>query len=339
VKFSNFRAFEKHVEDAAPNHFSNIYLILSKESFERKMAVDTLTKRLLVSENAHLSFQSFEGEKLDVDALLQELNAMNFFAATQVFLINQADKLVKSSLQALEGYFASPNPAIYLILSAASINHATNFYKKAEKVGVVLEFPEEKPWEKEKTLREWIATKVAQEGKQIVPAAANALLKQIGFDQALLVQEIEKLYCYIGERKEITLEDVGEISCLVNTENIWQLGEAIFRGQVADALRIMKNLLDDGSAFLGLLRQIRSQFQTSYQICSILAAGGSGLEVTQHYPYMKGQILERNMQLAQSYGMSRFKAGMLTIDEMELKAKNSPSGDALLAELLIIKLT
>lgn len=161
------------------------------------------------------------------------------------------------------------------------------------------------------------------------------LLKQLGTDQSLLYQEIEKLFCYVGDRSEITLQDVSMISTSVNVENVWQLGDAIFRCDVNSALRISKALLNDGTALLALLRQIRSQFQTKFQICSILKNGGTSAEVVQQYPYMKGNILERNMQMALNYGMPRFKKGMIKIDETELQAKNSGADSDILLELLI----
>jgi DNA polymerase-3 subunit delta len=88
-----------------------------------------------------------------------------------------------------------------------------------------------------------------------------------------------------------------------------------------------------------LLRQLRSQFQTEIQICTILAQGGGASEVTRQFTYMKGCILERHMALAQSYGLQNCKNGLLSIDETELQAKNSALEASLLADLLMIKLT
>ena len=53
---------------------------------------------------------------------------------------------------------------------------------------------------------------------------------------------------------------------------------------------------------------------------------------------MKGMILDRHIQNAQSYGMQRFKAGLLKIDEAELKFKSSAQSPDVLMETLIIKL-
>lgn len=340
MKYSNLKDFEKSLTEITFNKHAPNYLILAKDAFDRKNAVDLLLKRLLnKKENPDLSLKVFEGESLHSEELLSELNTYSFFSKHQILIVNNADKLTKQVLKQLERYFEKPNPQLCLVLTAASISQSTNFYKKAEAAGIVLEIPEEKPWEKEKSMIEWVLRKVAEAAKKIDRQACESLVKQIGPNPAILEQELQKLFCYIDERKEITLGDIAAICTNLNVETSWQLGEAIFRKDSKTALRISKALLTDGVAFIILLRQIRSQFQTEFQICSILTMGGSKQDITKKFPYMKGQILDRHVQMAQSYGLNQFKLAMQTIDDAEVMAKNSVSDLEFLTELLIIKLT
>jgi DNA polymerase III subunit delta len=340
LKYSNLRAFEKHLQAAAPDHFADIYVVLSKDHFERKSAINILVEKLLKgSKHTPFNLKTFDGGSSSIEDIIEDLCEMALFSGKRIILIEQADKLSKSATMELEAYYTRPNPSIHLIIIASAISHVTNFYKKAEKAGVILEFEEVKPWEKEKLLGDWIQSIVVKEKKSIDPPACQYLLKQVGVDQTTLHNELQKLFCYIGDRSTITLNDVGAICCSVNIENAWQLGDAIFRRDPASALRITQALLTDGIPFLVLIRQIRTQFQTKFQICSILANGGTSSDVAQQYAYMKGNILERNIQMAREYGMDRFKKGMLKIDETETKIKNSGVDETLLAELLIITIT
>ena len=106
-----------------------------------------------------------------------------------------------------------------------------------------------------------------------------------------------------------------------------------------NSLRIARSILEDGVPIFSLLRQIRSQFQSKLHICSILATGGSPADIQQKFPYMKGRILQNNMQLAQQYGLQRLQKGIILIDETEIKGKNSMLDHAFLVEHLIAKLT
>lgn len=339
MKFNQLKAFEKHLEGASPAHFASLYMILSKDDYNRKIAYDRLIRYLLGEQALNpMSLCVYDDEKVDMDKVLQELGSLGFFSSKRVVVIHHAENLLKAATEKLLSYYANPNPSIYLVLTATAISVVTNFYKKSELLGVILEIPEERPWEKEKTLKTWVEQKVAKYGKQIDPAANQQLIKQMGTDQATLDQEIEKLICYVGGKPLITLQDVYAICLSVNVENVWQLGEAIFHRDPTTALRIALALHQEGTPLIMLLRQIRSQFQTDFQVCTILAQGGSESDVTKQFGYMKGQILDRHIQLAKNYGMQRFRKGMILIDETEWAAKNSSTENSYLIERLITKL-
>jgi len=340
LKYTILSAFEKHLESAAPNHLSDIYLIMGKEAFVRKQAVDRLIALVLRGEpSPELCIFQFDAERQPVESVLQELEMLAFFVKKRLVVVRNADAYNKDATLKLETYFASPNRTVCLVLEAAAINRATTFYKNAEKVGVLLDIAEEKPWEREKSVAEWLRNESNRMEKVMAPSTAQQLVKQLGTDQALLHSELQKLVCYVGDRTSIEAKDVSIMCGSVNHDNAWQLGEAIFNFESATALRISKALLLDGVALIALLRQIRSQFQTEYQVCSILTAGGSASDVGQEFPYMKGAILERHVRQSQSYGMARFRKGLLAIDATELQAKNSGTDPDFLAELLIVKLT
>lgn len=339
MKYDNLRAFEKHVQSASPSHFSNLYVLIGKEGFDCKDAANTLLDAWLPSKkDREFSLRIFDADSFNYQDLLLELRSISFLAEKKVLWIQQAEKLKKSVLEELEKEIGSLYKSHYLILTAANLSR-TSFYKQAEKIGIILDLPDVKPWEKEKRLVEWIAKQVSQERKIISHQACQYIVKYIGTEQQLLQQEIDKLVCYIGEKKEITISDIATLCANLNVETVWQLGEAVFRREARTALRIIKSILQEGAPFLPLLRQIRSQFQTEYHICTLLSRGASPEAITQEYPYMKGQILERHIQLARHYGADSFKKGLLSIDAVELQSKNSAIADELLAELLIIKLT
>ena len=165
------------------------------------------------------------------------------------------------------------------------------------------------------------------------------MVKQIGTDQLLLQNELQKIICYVDSRSKIEAADIAAICTSVNTENAWQLSEAIFKRDTATALRITRALLDDGTALIALLRQIRSQFQTDFQICSMLAQGKTGADVSKEFPYMRGTILDKHLSQSHSYGMLSFKRGIMAIDKTELQAKNSGLDNTFLADMLIVTLT
>lgn len=329
MKLTNLKALEQNIQEG----LAPIYLIIGKDDFERKTATETLLRRW-PKDNICL----FEGQKFSIKELLQELNTQSFFAKNRAVVIDNLDKIALSTLAPLQEYITNPEPTICLILCGTTFSKTSNLFKQIEKAGVVLDIAEEKPWEKEKNLAARLSVKLTAEAKTMDAQTSSAFIKLVGADAATLYQELEKLICFVGDRKAITLQDVTSVVAGGSHETIWQLGDAIFGRNAGVALRIIEALLQD-TALIALLRQLRTQVQTKLQICEILAGGGTPDAVSQKFPYMKGNILSNNIGLAQGYGLQRLHKAIIEIDETELKAKNSATDLTLLAQLLIFKLT
>ncbi len=338
MRYDNLRAFAKHIQSASPDHLMAVYLLVSKNNRDLTEASQSIIKSIFPDKHSEMEVKTFQSEGLQVSELLNELNTLSVFVKNRIVVLHHADKLNKAASTALEKYFEKPNPAVKLIVTAQAVNRGTKFYKKAKVQGVILDMPEEKAWQKEKSCQSWVRERVFQDGRQIEPQAIAALVKQIGTDQDVLEQEVFKLYCYLGDRTTITLQDVSAICSFVSTESIWKLGEDIFHFNPGGAVKSIKSLLADGAPLLGLLRQLRSQFQTSFQICTILANGQGRDEIVKHFRYLTGNILNKKIQEAQGYGLERFKRGILVIDETELKAKSSGGDPDFLAEMLVVRL-
>lgn len=340
MKYNNLRAFEKHLESSSPSHFTDIYLIIAKEDFVRREALESTLRFLIpAADSRSLSLRRLNGESLQKEELCGELDSLFSFGGRRVVVINQVDELKEPIKKWLQTYFTKPNRTLYLVMTASSLTTTSEFYKKAEKMGVIAELNQpQSPWEREKFLGEWLKDEARVVGKQLDSAASQLMLQQLGTDQMQLHQELEKLICYTGERTQITTQDVAEICIKLNLETIWQLGDAVLQRNVGSAMRIGRSLLEEGGAVPGLLRQIRSVFQREYQIASILANGEGPEGVTRAFSYLKGNLLQRHIQMAQQYGLQAFKKGLIIIDQIEVESRNSATSPEILMELLLYRL-
>lgn len=336
MKYTNLVAFEKHVRDAG-EHLAPVYLIAVKDPFISQRAVQRLTNAALAGENRDQCLTECIGDSVSSEMILNELHGASLFAKKSVVLIHQGDSLKKPVMEALQKYFAKPNRTSTLVIVAETFSANSNFYKSAEKVGVILQVGAEKSWEKEKVAKEWLQMKALAVGKVFGAGVVDAMVRQCGPELSVLDSEADKLFCYIGDRLSVTRQDVAAI-CVVNeSDTIWQLGEAIFQRNGAVVMRVGRVLLSQES-LLGLLAQLRRQFETDYQICSILANGGGHEQITKAFPYMTGTILEKHISMAQGYGAEGFKKGLLLIQQVELAAKNSSADTELLGEMLLARL-
>lgn len=340
MKLTNLHAFEKHLEGASPKHFSDVYLLMSTDGFHRKQGVEKLSKAFSNGQkSSQFNHQVFDAERHSIGAIAQEFDTLGFFSAKRLIVIHNVDAFDKSASAVLEKYLDSPSPAICLALTSKGLHRASSLYKKLEKIGVVVDVAEEKPWEKEKSVVAWLAAEAKAHNKNMSLKAAELMVKRMGTDQTLLQNELHKLLCYIGEKPAVEPADVATICSCAPMENIWQLGEAIFGRDTPTSIRMGRSQLASDTPLIPLLRQIRSQFQTEFQVSTLLRRGATAADITQEFPYMRGTILDRHIKQAQSYGVDRFKEGILNIDKAEMEAKNSSLDPELILDILMVKLT
>lgn len=335
MKFGNIRAFDKHLKEAGPNHLAPIYLIVSTDGFERKQLSRMLCEVALAGyplDEHHV--KSIDGTSSTVHDLMRELGSFNFFAKKRCVIYENAQELKKDDSSVLEAYYVQPDPSVVLVLLSSGVNRTTRFYKQTEKAGVILDIEPEKPWEKEAALSDHAVSWFKKQGKRTAPGVAQALVKSINNDQALLLQEMEKILCYIGDREDISLDDLKVIGSGQASHSAWQLGDAIFSRRGKEALEISSQLLNNGEPLIGLLRALRAQFQTR-----LLGATAQPEEVQSRYPYLRGQVLQKQIQQARQYGAEPCKKGLILIDEAELMAKSSGLAPQIILETLMIKLS
>ncbi|KAF3362079.1 hypothetical protein PHSC3_001390 [Chlamydiales bacterium STE3] len=332
MKYSHITGFEKHLLAAAPQNLSPLYVILAKEENERKLAVSKVKN--IFEENATASWQSYDATESAEQEIFNDLDTFSFLQPVKAIHIGDFHHFKKPVLERLEKYFASPPRGVYLILSGSDLKAHTHFYKRAEKCGVILEMVDEKPWEKEKNVQEWLVQEAAKLGKRMAPQAVQLLIKAVGNNVFHLLSELNKLFCFAGERGEITVEDIRAIACYTHQENSWQLGDALFKRNGALAFKISRGILAQEVPFFVLLRQIRTQFQTALHVASL----SSSSEVKEDFPQLKESSIERHRAHVQDYGYSKLPEALKTINQVEWMAKNGMDRYDLLSDFLIFKL-
>jgi DNA polymerase III subunit delta len=301
-----------------------MHLIIGKDKEEVRRALSALLREV------ETPITSFYPENFSINAFFQEVETLPFLAQRKAVVVHDLDQLPMEGGEAIRRYLEKPNSRVSLYLTAGELAPQSKLAKLAEKTGQVRRFKEEKPWEKEKRLAGWLMEEAKREGVRLSSQTATALVQ--GVDHQMLQTELDKLICFAFGKQEITLEDISMLSTPVHRETFWQLGEALVTLATPRALTIGKSLLEEGVAIFPLLASLRSQFITGIEILS------DAKEAAKKFPYLKGNLLEKKMQMFKKYGKERLQRAVLLIFEAEVKAKNSSADPALLLELLIVKL-
>jgi DNA polymerase-3 subunit delta len=84
------------------------------------------------------------------------------------------------------------------------------------------------------------------QGVKVETDAARELADSLGGDMMMIVNELEKLTLYVGERKRITLGDVETMVLAAKQRSLYELTDAISAKNRAKALEVLDAMLSTG---------------------------------------------------------------------------------------------
>lgn len=333
MKYDSLRAFQKHLQSASPSHFSSTYLLLSKEPFDLKEALQSLSSAL----GPGVTIIQLNPEKEGVSSVLSELHTLSLFQGMKLVVLEEADKIAKKEQERLHDWIKGGTKGACLALISSSLRKNSALFQAVEKYGVILDVPEVKLWAKEKEAVEWILFKANEKGASLDSAAAALLVEWIGSDKDALLMELEKLMLYTDGRERITSKDVSALSAAVSKESVFKLAEALFNRDGKRALSIQSALKRDGIQAIAEIKMLRQQFEVELQV-ALLAGESQDEAIGTLFPYMKGFVLQQHKKQALSYGATSLRKGLLAIDKAELMLKSVPADPEMIVDKLIAEL-
>lgn len=308
MRYTNLKAFQKHLVSAAPRNLSRIYLLAVNSDFERAKALRSI---LSYVETPDVQPVRFSGANLELKDLFDALQSPSLFGGESVVVLDELDQLNKKSLEAIGDFIKHPFSGYLLMGSRTKALIAA-----AEKLGIVLDLTEEKSWDKEARIAEGLVEKAKNAGKRLDSDVVPLLFERLEKESALLESELDKLICYVGDRPTITRDDVLQISASSRTHTLWQVAEEIiWEGS--------PNLTLDESTFHGLVPILRSQLQLGLKIATLIESQTSSEMWSAHLPKVWPKTLEKRTSQAARLGSNYFRKGIHALFEMELLSRGS----------------
>jgi DNA polymerase-3 subunit delta len=320
MKYQSLSAFEKHLKDAAPHHLSPVYLVAVACDYERRLMMNQIISFIKDPSIRRAG----EGE-----IPLDELRSPSLFGGMPVVIIESPAKD-----EALLDYLTHPRRDALLLIGATSGKTISDFYPKGKKEMIVLDLLDEKPWEKQRRMGEWIQKKTKDLGLKISSDVVMFLLEHVSTDMPALSQEIDKLHCFLGDRKEITLSDVKTMCSLKTLSTSWQLAEGLVWGKP----RVPAEYKSDPSFLFMFIGQVRYHLQIGYAIANLVDKRVPPTEISNRLPSIKPYILEKHLAPARTKGSRYFKKGLEALFELEFALKSSALDTSILFDRFLGKL-
>ncbi len=313
---------------------SPLYFLFGEESFLMDDVQSALLEHALQPHERDFNLDIVYGAEADVRQVLALCSGYPVMAERRVVVVRDFDRLEGNTL--FKGYAEKPNPtAIVLLLCNRKPNLATHPYRALREHAVWAEFQSITS----RKLPSWIKAYVERHGYRIEPAALHMLGEFLDTDLRTAASEIEKLFTFIGERKEITSDDVLRAAGQTREFSVFELQRAIAEQRFNDAVRISNRLLTKAANPLGealkIVAVLTSFYTKLWRLLPLMAerlpekamAGQIGVP-----PYYMSEYLGAVRRLGLP-GVERSFSALLAAD-FELKGGATQSANAILLLLL-----
>lgn len=312
---------------------SPVYILLGGEDLLKESALSNIKKKCFPVENQTvLSFNylSIDGKSATSSQIIEECQQLPIMSNTRLIVVKDAERIIDDRLLQ---YAQNPTETTCLVLILRKIDKRLGIYKTLEKYAEIQEF--EHPSEKD--VISWIQHYIRAKKKNISSSDASCIADILENNLTGIVQDLEKLITYVGNRENITEKDIETI---LSENKLWDsfaLTEQIQNKNTSGAIKLVNELLDQGNSVQQILGTIRWMLTRLWQAKELLKEGNrytlsKELRIP---PYFIGKFIEQ----AGKFDIEELKNGLIKILALEKLMRTYTIPDRLVLELLVIQLT
>lgn len=181
---------------------------------------------------------------------------------------------------------------------------------------------------------QWILERAQGRGLDISPAAARLLAELVGDNLWVLANELDKLAAYAQGRR-IEGADVRALVEQVRQVNIFAMVDAVVERRAPVALRLLRQQVADGAESGYLLAMVVRQYRLIIQAKELGLRGLTAQEIGQRLGIGSDFVLQRVLDQADRYSLSRLKKAYRRLLEADVAVKRGRYNEELALELLV----
>ncbi|MDP4191702.1 MAG: DNA polymerase III subunit delta [Bacteroidota bacterium] len=312
-----------------------IYFFFGEDSYSIDNAVKAVETAVQPFLSSDFDKEIISGKDRTIAEIIDLASAFPFGTERKLIILKDFDEL-KGDKKIFANYVKNPPSFTTLVISkhGAISNLEAEPYSSLRKYSYIFEANELKGEE----LIAWIIRYSARKQKAISHENASMLLSIVGENRSLIEMQLQKIFAYLGEEKEITHEIIQKQSSALKEYTIFDLQNAIGLRNRTKAVEIANNLLDKGKEALFIIVMLTRYFTALAQIPELEKNGLSDQEAARivgthsffYKDYKRASLFYRNQKLIK-VGKALFNAD-LTIKTSSIDPKTVIT--MLLAEIL-----
>lgn len=319
------------IEHIGRGEFSSCYLLFGQERYLIRELKERLVDKLLPEEGRDLNLYRFSGESVSFVEVAGILNTPSFFGSNRVVVV-ELDKWTDLDeaglLELCNGIHGGT-----LIITSPSVDKRVKAYKLLDKVGMIVECEPLKG----KELENWVKENIKKEGKRISAAELGILISLLPNNLHLMQSELLKLFTYIGDREEITADDISEVVSGGQQAKIFDFVDAVAERKKQAAYNLLEGMLIQGESPYVLISLLIRQFRLIWQAKVYASMGMSPLEIQKELK-VPSFVVNKALKQSQAFSLDDLPVILDTLMETDVGIKSGQWDARLAVERLLLEL-
>ncbi|MFC2025047.1 DNA polymerase III subunit delta [Chloroflexota bacterium] len=220
-----------------------------------------------------------------------------------------------------------------IVLVEGGIKNDNPLLKKLANKAVVKTFP----LMRDTQLRQWIQSRVAEEGGSISPEAINLLTRLVGSNLMIMASEIDKLTLFTSGRR-IEEDDVKAIVSYTHQANVFAMVDAIVEFKVEIAEQLLQQLLQRGVPPAYLLVMLTRQIRMIVRAKELASQRKTQTEIQSRLGLTSEFALRKTLEQTNRYSLPRLKEVYHQLLETDLSIKTGKYDAELALNILVAEL-
>lgn len=319
----------------------NVYLFYGAEEYLIKYYITAITKLIVNDENSEMNFITFDG-KTDVNSIIANCETLPIFSDKKLVIAKNSGLFKskkgavdsasnkKSTKDKLSEYIENMPPYTCLILVETDIDKRLKLVNAIKKYGLIVELDFQKPAD----LVKWVIKVFRSHDKSIEQMPASYLVENTDYSMNELLNEIEKIVNFVGDKTQITIKDIESVCNKSIKSRIFDLTDAISAGNISKALMLLNDMAALKEPMQKVLFMIIRQIRMIYKI-KLLRQKGIRDDLVSKQMGLTPFVASKVMSISRNLDINILEKAMYYSLELDESIKTGKITDRIAIELLI----
>lgn len=320
-------------KDLKKNNILPIYYLCGEDSYNIDIVLTNIQKKSAPFITSDFDKETIYGENKSFIEVIDYAQAFPFGSEKKLIIFKQAEK--PKDKKELIRYAESPAEFTILICVHEGIisNPESEPYNTLLKNGYLFEAKELKG----KYLIDWLISDVESKGKKISDENARLMIDMVGESKQLLELQLDKIFLFLGDNNEITIEVINSLSTKLKEYSIFDLQNAIGKKNKELALKYAYNLLEKGNDLVMIIAMLTKYFTGLARVSELISTNVNEYQAARivgTHPYFYKDYIEARRRYPDKTIIEAFRALL----KADLANKTTQTDQKTIAAVLIAEI-